>query len=107
MKKKIDPEELAAILQLAMNKSHESPVDLGIDEAILDVDLHALALVPVRERPPITPADTKSEKISIRIQSVTLAAIRQHAQELGVPYQRLINQKLREAMATLPSSAVG
>lgn len=101
MKKKIIPTELHAILQRAMDISGEPLADIGIDESIFNVDLDALASVPVRALPPITPACSKTVKISIRIQSGALAAIRHRARVLGVPYQRLINQLLKDSFAGL------
>lgn len=99
MSKKPSPAEIAAVLQRAMEVWDEPLPDHGIDPSIVDVDVSALPSAPPPPRPPITPGSGRSQKISIRIPSETLASVKRRARELGVPYQRLLNQQLRQANA--------
>lgn len=99
MTKKPTSGEIAAVLQRAIEEWNEPLPDHGIDPSIVDVDLSALPHTLPTPRPPITPGNGRSQKISIRIRSETLAAIKRRARELGVPYQRLLNQQLRQANA--------
>jgi len=81
---------------------------LGFDDDIdIDIDLEAetyaksSAVCDDRRIP--APASSKtslsgSTPITIRIPGVVLAAIRAKAQEMGVPYQTLINRSLRLAV---------
>ncbi len=99
MKKKPTPAEIAAVLQRALEAWDEPLPDLDIDRSILDVDVSAMPYTPPPPRPLITPGCSKTQKISIRINSGTLAAIKRRARELNTPYQSLINRQLRDANA--------
>jgi predicted DNA binding CopG/RHH family protein len=104
MTKKPTPAELAAVLKRAMEVCDQPLPDLDIDEeALWAVDISSLPSTPPLPRTLITPGCGKTQKISIRIHSGTLAAIKLRANELGMPYQRLINQQLRDANAKEPS----
>lgn len=94
--------DIEAVLQRAMEVWDEPPPDLDIDRSILDVDLSTLPSTPPPPRPAITPGCGKTQKISIRIPSGTLAAIKRRARELNIPYQTLVNRQLRDANAALP-----
>lgn len=102
MTKKPTPAEIAAVLQRAMEVWDEPLPDLDIDRSILDVDMSTLPSTPPPPRPPITPGSGRSQKISIRINSGTLAAIKTRARELRIPYQTLLNRQLRDANAAEP-----
>ncbi len=99
--KKPTPAEIAAILERALNMDLSAPLpSLDIDEeALWAVDVSTLPSVPPHPRPLITPGCSKTQKISIRINSGTLAAIKTRARAMGVPYQSLINRQLRDANA--------
>jgi hypothetical protein len=102
--KKPSASDIKAVLQRALNIDWKAPLpDHGIDEdALWAVDLSTLPSTPPPPRPPITPGCGKSQKISIRIRSETLAAIKRRARELGIGYQTLLNRQLRDANAALP-----
>lgn len=51
-------------------------------------------------------AGSKAVKITINIDADTLAQLKQEASATGVPYQRLINRRLREHAKGAESAAV-
>lgn len=54
---------------------------------------------PGTERIRASMAQTKTIKITINLDAESLTQLRQLAEESGVPYQRLLNQVLREGLA--------
>jgi hypothetical protein len=95
--KKPTPANIEAVLQRAMEVWDEPLPDLDIDRSILDVDMSTLPSIPPPARPPIELGYGKTQKISVRIRTETLAAVKRRALELGIPYQTLLNRQLREA----------
>lgn len=92
------PSEIAAVLQRAVEVWDQPLPDLEFDRSIFDVDFSTMPSTPPPPSPlAAIPGCGKTQKISIRIPSGTLAAIKRRARELGVPYQRLINRQLRDA----------
>lgn len=77
-------------------------IDIEIDlEAEAETYANSAAVCDVRRT--LAPASSKtslsgSTPITIRIPGVVLAAIKVKAQEMGVPYQTLINRSLRLAV---------
>jgi hypothetical protein len=103
MKTTIHP-DIADLLALAHELADTSAPELEFDPAELHFDfstepppapaIKAKAPKPAPERP-----GAGAEKISIRITRVTLATVKARARVLGMPYQTLVNQLLKEALA--------
>jgi predicted DNA binding CopG/RHH family protein len=47
----------------------------------------------------------RAVKITINIDAETLAKVREEADRIGIPYQRLINRKLRESAGSTESDS--
>lgn len=103
MKKRLTARQLEEILAKALIAADQPIPELHLD---VDVDLDADLRLSVVSAPASTPTPllqpvSRSEKISIRVQSATLRAFKAHAKRVGVPYQRLMNRALRAAAREL------
>lgn len=76
-------------------------LDLPIDDADI-ADMLASPSAPVRPAPAPAPAmpisTAPTQKVSIRIKTRTLEAIKSRAKATGRPYQRLVNEVLQTAV---------
>lgn len=94
--------ELSAILKRGLALVDQPFQDIDFDLEPLDFDFEAesyakpSAVSDVRRAPaPSKTISSRSKSITLRIPGVVLAAIKAKAQEMGIPYQTLINRRLR------------
>ena len=68
--------------------------------------LHSTTLSAPSAPAPVTTMTLGSKRITIRIPGDVLAQYKEKAKAMCIPYQRLINRKLRAALAGMKSKAV-
>jgi len=102
--KNLTEAELKVILERASAAENQPPAEIEFkpEELNYEIDLNAVldATFASRTTPaPVTTVTMGSKRITIRIPGDVLAQYKEKARALCIPYQRLINRKLRAALA--------